>query len=184
MPDDVLRLLPKNGGVVMVTFVGVFISDEERAHAAAATAEEARLKALNPGDPKRAEAELKAWKAAHPTPARDAGPGRRPHRAHPPCRRRRPRRPGRRLRRHRQPCRWASEGVHTYPALLAELARRGWSDQDLRKLAGENVLRAMRQAEATAARLQAAGPASEATIEALDGPAEARRGLNRPLAGS
>ncbi len=40
--------------------------------------------------------------------------------------------------------------VSTFPALLVELARRRWSDADLRKLAGENILRVMREAEATA----------------------------------
>src|SRR5205085_1171587 len=61
------------------------------------------------------------------------------------------------------------EGVQAYPALLAELSRRGWSDEDVRKVAGENVLRAMRGAEAAARRLQAERRASEATIEQLDG---------------
>ena len=46
------------------------------------------------------------------------------------------------------------EDVSTYPALFAELARRGWSDSDLRKLAGENFLRVFAQAEAVAKRLQ------------------------------
>jgi membrane dipeptidase len=46
------------------------------------------------------------------------------------------------------------EDVSTYPALFAELARRGWSDNDLRKLAGENFLRVFAQAEAVAKRLQ------------------------------
>ena len=47
-----------------------------------------------------------------------------------------------------------------YPNLFAELIRRGWSDADLRKLAGENLLRAMAQAEKVAKRLQAERPAS------------------------
>jgi membrane dipeptidase len=46
------------------------------------------------------------------------------------------------------------EDVSTYPALFAELARRGWSDRDLRKLAGENLLRVFAQAEAVAKRMQ------------------------------
>jgi membrane dipeptidase len=46
------------------------------------------------------------------------------------------------------------EDVSTFPALFAELARRGWSDADLRKLAGENLLRVFRQAESVAKRLQ------------------------------
>jgi len=44
--------------------------------------------------------------------------------------------------------------VSTYPQLFAELIRRGWSDQDLKKLAGENVLRAWAKTEAVAAKLQ------------------------------
>ena len=46
------------------------------------------------------------------------------------------------------------EDVSRFPALFAELIRRGWSDADLKKLAGENMLRALRQAETTAKRLQ------------------------------
>jgi membrane dipeptidase len=60
------------------------------------------------------------------------------------------------------------EDVSTYPALFAELSRRGWNEADLRKLAGENILRVMEQAERVAARLQRERPASTATIDALD----------------
>jgi membrane dipeptidase len=59
--------------------------------------------------------------------------------------------------------------VSGYPRLLAELVRRGWTDEDLGKLASGNVLRAMRQAEQVARRLAKARPASTATIESLDG---------------
>ena len=61
------------------------------------------------------------------------------------------------------------EDVSGYPRLLAELVRRGWSDEDLGKLASGNVLRALRQAEQVARRLSGARPASTATIESLDG---------------
>jgi membrane dipeptidase len=44
--------------------------------------------------------------------------------------------------------------ITTYPALFAELLRRGWSEEDLLKLAGRNHLRAMRQMERVAAELQ------------------------------
>jgi membrane dipeptidase len=60
------------------------------------------------------------------------------------------------------------EDVSRYPYLFAELIRRGWSDPDLKKVAGGNVLRALRAAEATARRLQAERPPSVATIEQLD----------------
>ena len=49
--------------------------------------------------------------------------------------------------------------VSMYPNLFAELVRRGWTDEDLAKVAGGNVLRALEQAEAVAKRLQAEGPA-------------------------
>lgn len=61
------------------------------------------------------------------------------------------------------------EDVASYPRLFAELARRGWSEGDLRKLAGENILRAFERAEQVAARLQRERPASTKTIEQLDG---------------
>ena len=57
------------------------------------------------------------------------------------------------------------DGVDRYPALLEELMRRGWTDADVAKLAGENVLRVMGAAERVAAKLRAARPASEASIE-------------------
>lgn len=61
------------------------------------------------------------------------------------------------------------EDVSKYPQLFAELVRRGWTDAELEKLAGNNLLRVLRAAEAVA-RQQADRPASLATIEALDGP--------------
>ena len=52
------------------------------------------------------------------------------------------------------------EDVSGYPNLFAELIRRGWSDADLKLLAGENVLRALTEAERVAAELQKTTPAS------------------------
>jgi membrane dipeptidase len=60
------------------------------------------------------------------------------------------------------------EDVSTYPGLFAELARRGWTDADLRKLAGENVLRVLKRAEVVSAQLKRQRPASIATIQQLD----------------
>ena len=59
--------------------------------------------------------------------------------------------------------------VSRFPALLAELLRRGHSDDEVRGIAGRNVLRVMRDVEAAATRLRALRPPSEATIEELDG---------------
>jgi len=60
------------------------------------------------------------------------------------------------------------EDVSRFPYLIAELLRRGYSDDDVRSIAGGNVLRVMRGAEAAATRLQRERPPSEATIEELD----------------
>src|SRR5204863_1265628 len=60
------------------------------------------------------------------------------------------------------------EDVSKFPAVFAELARRGWSDADLAKLSNGNVLRVLKQAETVAARLQKTRKPSNATIEDLD----------------
>ena len=57
------------------------------------------------------------------------------------------------------------EGVDRFPALLAELMRRGWTDADIAKIAGGNVLRAFAEAERVSARLRATRPASLAVVE-------------------
>ena len=49
--------------------------------------------------------------------------------------------------------------METYPRLFAELIRRGWSDDNLARLAGRNVLAAMRGAEAVAASMRERPPA-------------------------
>ena len=56
------------------------------------------------------------------------------------------------------------DGVDKYPALLAELAHRGWSDADLAKLAGGNLLRVMAEAEQVSARLRMEREPSTATL--------------------
>lgn len=61
------------------------------------------------------------------------------------------------------------EDVSTYPKIFAELIRRGWNDADLKKLAGQNVVRVLRQAEQVAARLQRTEQPSTKTIQQLDG---------------
>jgi len=62
------------------------------------------------------------------------------------------------------------EDVSGYPRLFEALADRGWSDEDLVKLAGANVLRVMRDAEAVARDLQASRGPSLAAYAALDRP--------------
>jgi membrane dipeptidase len=60
------------------------------------------------------------------------------------------------------------DSVATYPALIAEMLRRGWSDADAAKLAGGNVLRVMGEAEKVAASMKSELPAT-ATEPGLDG---------------
>lgn len=150
VPDSVLRLLPADGGVVMVTFVPGFVSETVRTWNSARSAEDARLKSLNPGAPAAVTAGLAAWTAANPVPQATITD----------------------VVAHIQHVRDVAgidhvglggdydgvdalpvglEGVDTYPRLLAALMANGWSEADIRKLAGENVLRVMRAVEATAA---------------------------------
>src|SRR4051812_22886136 len=169
VPDDVLRLLPANGGVVMVNFFPGFLSTEYRAWSGAKDAEAARLKNVYPGQPERRKAAQDAWDAAHPEPpvpvsvvadhvehVRDlAGidhvgigsdydgiDGTHPA---------------------------GMPGVDSYPPLSPEPPRRGWSDAALAKLAGGNLLRAMEQVERVAASMKSEPPLN-ATIQAMDKP--------------
>jgi membrane dipeptidase len=167
VPDDVLKRLPANGGVVMVNFYPGFLSDSYRRRMAERDAEDSRLKNLYSGQPERRKAALEAWDSAHPPVevplAEVAG--------------------------HIEHVRKVAgadhvgigsdfdgisgtapkglEGVEAYPALLAELARRGWSDADLGKLAGGNLLRVMERAERAAAGMKNEPPLI-AMIEQLD----------------
>jgi membrane dipeptidase len=161
VPDDVLRMMPANGGVVMVNFFSGHLSDADRQWAAARSAEDARLKSLYVGQPEIREAKLKEWTDAHPMPKIDVGlvadhiehiakvAGHEhvgiggdldgiDYDAAPP----------------------GLNSVGGYPLLFAELIRRGWSDADLAKLAGGNVLRVMRRAEAVAASMKDELPAT------------------------
>ena len=158
VPDDVLRLLPANGGVVMVNWVPIFLSPERLKYDAAKAAEEARLKTIIRNSSEAVKAGVKAWEASHPAPAvtvKDVA-GHVEHVA--------------RVAGHDNVGIGADldgipntptglEGVETYPRLFAELIRRGWSDINLAKLAGGNVLRALRRAEAVAASMKDVPPA-------------------------
>ena len=141
VPDDVLRRLPDNGGVVMVTFVEPFVSEAVRTYE---------------GDDAGAPRATLGDVADHIEHIRDvAGVD---HVAIGSDFDGIPRGPV------------GLEDVSTFPNLFAELSRRGWMESDLRALAGANVLRVMRQVEATARRLQRERGPSTATIEELDGP--------------
>ena len=167
VPDEVLRRVKKNGGVVMVTFVTEFVSEEVRQYRAAEKADGARLKALFLHDPDAVEAGLAVWREAHPVPPVPLAT----------------------VADHIDHVRKVAgidhvgigsdfdgirttpvglEDVSTYPALLAELLRRGYSEKEVKKVAGLNLLRVFRQAEKVAARLQRKTTPSDALIEELD----------------
>ena len=158
--DAMLARVAANGGVVMVNYAPGYISEARRLWEADRSAELARYDAppyggLYIGQPERAAAALATWDAAHLRPvvtlsqvadhvdhiARVAG--------------------------HDHVGIGSDfdgvpdlpvglEGVETYPALLGELMRRGWTDADIAKLAGGNVLRVMEAAERVAASMAAA----------------------------
>jgi membrane dipeptidase len=167
VPDSILARLPKNGGVVMVTFVPAFVSPEVAAWEAQAKEQENAIREAV-SDTVEQNRRLEEWKAMHP----------------------RPRATLKQVADHIEHVRKVAgsdhvgigsdfdgidtvpeglEDVSRFPELFAELIRRGWSDSDLKKLAGQNVLRALRGAEATAGRLQKTREPSTRTIEELDG---------------
>ena len=174
VPDDVLVLVGKNRGVVMANFATSYVSPDRAKWTADRAAEQARYTTppyagLYIGQPERAKAALADWDRAHPQPVVTLAM----------------------VADHIEHIRKVAgidnvglgsdfdgipdapvglEDVSRYPALLAELARRGWSDEDLGKLAGGNLLRALRETEAVAARLQATTQPSYATLSDLDGP--------------
>ncbi len=172
VPDSILSQLPKNGGVVMVTFVPGFLSPAVNEHGKRQQAERDRLRAMYPNEEAKVAAELKTWLAANPEPRATLAD----------------------VANHIDHIRKVAgvdhigigsdfdgitsvpvglEDVSTYPALTAELLKRGYSDADVKKILGLNVLRAMKRAEEVAARLQKEREPSTATIEALDGAATA-----------
>ncbi len=169
VPDNILRKAAAKGGIVMVNFAPWFVSEEGRVWAEKAFPEHDRLNALYPKDPQKAKAEFAAWKAAHPAPRVTVA----------------------QVADHIDHIRTVAgidhvglgsdfdgisqtptglEDVSKYPALVAELLRRGWSAGDVKKLAGENILRVLREAEKTAERLRKTRWPSEALIEELDAP--------------
>jgi membrane dipeptidase len=168
VPDSILQQLPKNGGVVMVTFVPGFLSPEVNAHGKRQQEERDRLRALYPNDAAKVDAELKTWLTANPEPRATLA----------------------QVADHIDHIRKVAgidhigigsdfdgitsvpvglEDVSKYPALTAELLKRGYADGDVKKILGLNVLRALRRAEEVAARLQKEREPSTATIEKLDG---------------
>ena len=166
VPDSILARMPKNGGVVMVTFVPAFVSTEVMAW-------EGKVRDWKPvGVPETDTAAVKAqreeWLKDNPRPQATLA----------------------QVADHIEHVKKQAgadhvgigsdfDGIDTapvglqdvsaFPALFAELIRRGWSDEDLKKLARGNILRVLRANEQVAARLQKAKRPSVQTIQQLDG---------------
>ncbi len=153
VPDDILRAVADNGGLVMVCFLPGYLHQQAAAHWHLATAEQKRLERLYPDDPEKLEQAREEWIRAHPFPPthlRDVAG-------------------------HIDHIRKTAgidhvgigsdfegyfgtvtglEDVSCYPALLLELRRRGYCLDDLKKIAGTNLLRVFRQVAQAAADLQ------------------------------
>ncbi len=164
VPDDVLKRIPENGGIVMVTFVPSFVSEEVRHMWNKMQREENRLRRVHAYDKATIRKEIEEWLAEHPMPdaiLEDVAD-------------------------HIDHIRdvigveyigigadydgittvpVGLEDVSTYPHLFAELLRRGYSEEELKKIAGLNVLRVMREAENVAKRLREEREPSQAMID-------------------
>ena len=158
--DSVLRKVALNGGVVMVNFAPSYVSTARAHWDADRAAELARYNSppfggLYIGQPDKAEAAMKVWLAQHERPVTTLS----------------------QVADHIEHIREVAgidhvglgsdfdgipdapvglESVDKYPALLVEMLRRGWSDADIAKLAGENILRVMAAVEKVAAAQQRA----------------------------
>ena len=164
VPDEVLKMLPKNGGIVMVTFVPGFLSPKVTDWTSTQASEESRLKLQFPNDENAVKTGMAAWTAAHPAPRatiQDAAD-------------------------HIDHIRSLAgvdhiglggdfdgitavvqglEDVSAYPALTAELLRRGYRDDDVLKITGQNILRVMKSVERVSKSLQSRRAASPALFE-------------------
>jgi membrane dipeptidase len=146
VPDRVLEKLRGNGGIVMIVALPAYISETRRHWGAANEAEKKRLETLHPGDPDAVKRGQDAWKALNPEPLATIADmadhvrqvagidhigvgGDYDGMATGPA---------------------GMEDVAGYPALFAELARRGYSQADLEKISSRNMLRVMKAAEAYA----------------------------------
>jgi membrane dipeptidase len=153
VPDSILRRVTTNGGIVMVPFVTGFVSPEVLRYDESTRPIITDLQAKYGKDTAGITREIKQWRAAHPEPRATLS----------------------QVADQIDYVRKVAgvdhvgiggdfdgitevvqglEDVSKYPALFAELARRGWSDADLRKLAGENLLRVFGAAEAVSRQLR------------------------------
>jgi membrane dipeptidase len=162
VPDAVLERLKANGGIVMVVTLPSYVSDQVRDWSARRAAEKVRLEDVHVGDPAAAKAALAAWVKANPAPRATIA----------------------QLAEHidhivkragidhvglggdfdgMASTTEGMDDVSGYPALFVELARRGYAQADLEKIASHNMLRVLKTAEAYAAARKADPPIENAT---------------------
>jgi membrane dipeptidase len=168
VPDNVLQMLPKNGGVVMITFVPGFISQAVADHSTRQAEAQQSFRAQFPNNDAYVATAMERWRAENPEPRATLA----------------------QVADHIDHVKKVAgidhiglggdfdgittviqglEDVSKYPDLTAELIRRGYTDQDIKKILGLNILRVMRAAEQVSAALRKQRGPSTATIEQLDG---------------
>ncbi|MEO7999694.1 MAG: dipeptidase, partial [Gemmatimonadaceae bacterium] len=167
VPDSILKRLPKNGGVVMVAFVPQFVNAKFAAYNDRINVITDSLKKALPKDTAAQSRAIAAYRQKNPAPVAVIGD----------------------VADHLDHIKQVAgpehvglgsdfdgitetvkglEDVSKFPALLAELMKRGWTDKEIRGVAGENVLRVLSRAEVVSAQLRASRPASTKTIQQLD----------------
>ena len=168
VPDDVLRMVKDNGGVVMINFYSGFVEPRGAAQMRNMFDVQRGFREQHPNDPEAARRAYEQWRRDNPVPRGDVGT----------------------LADHiDHVVKMAGidhvglgsdydgvtslpegmDDVSRFPYLTAELLRRGYSDADVAKVLGGNILRVMRQAERTAARLQGERGPSQGVIDVMDG---------------
>ncbi|WP_234570247.1 dipeptidase [Rhodohalobacter sp. 614A] len=171
VPDEILPLVKENGGIIMVTYVGSFVSEDLRQYYAERAAYQRKTEYLHPGEVDVIAEKMEEWDAEHeaPTPSLND------------------------LADHIDHIRdeigvdyigvggdydgtsglpTGLEDVSTYPDLFAELLKRGYSEEDLKKIASHNMMRVMQGVEETAARLQKDREPSEVLISDFESETE------------
>ncbi|WP_432199810.1 dipeptidase [Erythrobacter sp. W53] len=157
VPDSVLARLPENGGIIMVVGLPGFLNEDARQWFGMRQAERAKLQALFSGQPDEVEARLASWDASNPLPLASVSD----------------------MADHIDHVRDVAgidaigiggdydgmptgpvgmEDVSGYPVLFTELARRGYTQEDLEKISLGNMMRVLRAAEEYAASQSAVSP--------------------------
>jgi membrane dipeptidase len=168
VPDPVLQMMPTNGGVVMITFVPGFISQAVADYGAKSQEAQQSYRAQFPNNDAYVGTAMERWRAENPEPRATLS----------------------QVADHIDHVRKVAgidhiglggdfdgissviqglEDVSKYPDLTAELLKRGYSDQDIKKILGLNILRVMRGAEQVSAALRKKRGPSTATMQNLDG---------------